>query len=323
MLYWGFLVLKRSEEYLKRIIEELKKGDWVSGEILAEKLKISRTQVWKNINRLKSLGYSIKGLRRSGYLLYSSPDIPYPWELKPFGRFKNFIYFESINSTNTYLFSLAKEGAEEGTVLIANSQTEGRGRYGRRWFSSKGNIFMSFLLKPGCPAENGGFITLLSGLACARSIEKSGIKITLKWPNDLLIASKKAGGILCESAVENGIISFVVVGIGINIHLPKKRNELIEHATSLAENGFKGRRIDLIQKIIEEFEVLYEKFLRGDTRFIINEYKKRTLPYGEMITVKTGERIIRGKFAGIENDGSLLIMNGERVNRIYTGEVLQ
>lgn len=315
--------MKRSEEYLKRIVEELKRGNWVSGEFLAEKLQISRTQVWKNINKLKKLGYAIKCLRRSGYFLTSSPDIPYPWEMKASGRFKNFIYFESINSTNTYLFSLAKQDAEEGTVLIANSQTAGRGRYGRRWFSPKGNIFLSLLVRPECPAEKGGFITLLSGVACARGIEKFGISLTLKWPNDLLIASKKVGGILCESSVENGVISFVVAGIGINIHLPKKRNELIENATSLAENGFKGRRVELIQRILEEFDVLYEKFLKGDTDFIIEEYKKRTIPHGEILTVKTGERIIKGKFLGIEKDGSLLIMNGERVNRIYTGEVLQ
>jgi len=314
--------LKRSEEYLRRIVEELKKGNRVSGEFLAEALQISRTQVWKSINKLKRAGYLIKGMRRSGYLLYSSPDIPYPWEMKSFGRFKNFIYFESIDSTNTYLFSLAKKGAEEGTVVIANSQTAGRGRYGRKWFSPEGNIFMSLLLKPGCSAEKGGFITLLSGLACAMGIEKFGIKITLKWPNDLLIGLKKVGGILCESVVENGIVSLVVVGIGINIYLPKRRNELIENATSLTENGFKGRRVELIQKIIEEFETLYEKFLKGDTHFIIEEYKRRTLPYGERITVKIGERIIKGKFAGIENDGSLLIMDGEKINKIYTGEVL-
>jgi BirA family biotin operon repressor/biotin-[acetyl-CoA-carboxylase] ligase len=315
--------LKRSEEYLGRIVEELKKGKWVSGEFLSERLQISRTQVWKSINKLKKLGYSIKGLRRSGYLLCSSPDIPYPWEMMPFGRFRNFVFFESIDSTNTYLFSLAKEGAEEGTVVIANSQTAGRGRYGRKWFSPKGNIFMSFLLRPECPAEKGGFITLLSGLACAMGIEKFGIKVALKWPNDLLIDSRKVGGILCESSVENGNISFAVVGIGINMYLPKKRNELIKNATSLAENGFKGKRVELIQKIIEEFETLYEKFLKGDTCFIIEEYKRRTLPYGEIITVKMGERIIKGKFAGIENDGSLLIMEGEKINKIYTGEVLQ
>ncbi len=294
----------------------------MSGEFLARQLSISRTQVWKYINKLKELGYSIQGVNKGGYLLISFPDIPYPWEMKPCGRFKNFIYFKTIDSTNNYLFSLAKDGAEEGTVVIANTQTAGRGRYGRKWFSYKGNIFISLLLRPLCPTENGGLITILSGVACAMAIEKSGVNVSLKWPNDLLISSKKVGGILCESSIENGIISFIVVGIGINFYLPKKKNELIKNATSLSEHGFKERKVHLLQKIIEEFEILYEKFLVGENDFIIQEYRKRTIPYGEVISVKSGERIISGRFAGIDNDGSLLIMNGERVNRIYTGEVL-
>lgn len=243
-------------------------------------------------------------------------------KLSPVGRFKNFIYLEKTDSTNTYLFSLAKNGIEEGTVVIADSQTAGRGRYGRRWFSAKGNIFASLLLRPLCQAERGIFITLLSGLACAMVLEEFGMNVHLKWPNDLIISSKKVGGILCESSIENGVISFAVVGIGINIRLPRRRNELIQNATSLSENGFKEKRGTLLQKIIEKFDTLYEKFLRGDLDFIIDEYRRRTIHYGE-ISVKIRDRIIKGKFLGIEKDGSLLISDGEMVKKIYTGEVIQ
>lgn len=273
------------------------------------------------MGKLKNLGYRIKGERRKGYLLLSSPDIPYPWEIKPCGRFRRFLYFESIDSTNTRLLLLAKEGAEEGTVVIADFQTGGRGRYGRKWFSPKGNIHMSLLLRPNCTVERGGLIPILAGVASARAIERFGISVTLKWPNDLLISSKKVGGILCESLIEDGKISSVVVGIGINIRLPPERNPLIENATSLSEQGFSGKRNELVQGIIEEFDTLYTAFVEGEVDFIVEEYLKRALPRGNIITVKAGEGEIKGRFAGIERDGSLLIEEGGHIRRIYTGEV--
>lgn len=308
----------------KQVLNILKERKVVSGEELSYELHCSRTAIWKCIKRLKELRYQISSSPRSGYELLSVPDIPYPWEMEEgFTLFHNFLYFEEIDSTNIKLFSMAKEGAPEGTVLIANRQLRGRGRCGRVWISPPGNIYMSILIKPQCKAQDGTFITLLSGVAVACAIRECGVSARVKWPNDIVVKNKKLCGILCESELENGNINFMVVGIGVNmilsnIHLPELKN-----AISLSECGVNMSRRELIRAILKQFERLYSAFLEGRKEDIRKMYLEISLPKGKVISIKTEKKIIRGRFWDVDRDGAIVILDNEGKRRkIYSAEVL-
>lgn len=308
----------------EEIINILKEGERVSGEYLAENLRCSRTAVWKCIRRLRELKYNILSSPRGGYRLVSSPDIPYPWEIKgDLKIFRNFFYFDEIDSTNTRLFEMAKNGAPEGTVIIADRQLKGKGRHGRVWISPPGNIYMSILVRPRCKVQDGMFITLLSGVAVARSIKKFEVDVMVKWPNDIMVGGKKLCGILCESEVENGNIDFMVVGIGVNLHLPETNLTELKMATSLSECGVKVSRNELIRSILKNFEELYSQFLKGEKEGIRRMYLKMTFRRGDFISVKTGSEIIVGRFLDVDRDGALIILDSDgNRKKLYSAEVM-
>ena len=215
--------------------------DFLSGEELSRRLNVSRTAIWKRIRRWRSLGYEIEASPRLGYRLIRSPDRLMPAEVKPIlktrwlGRALH--YFESLDSTNRKAYELASHGAKEGEIVIAESQTKGKGRLGRSWFSPPYvNLYLSIILAPQILPQQASLITLMAAVATANAIERaSGITPSIKWPNDILIRGRKVAGLLNEIQSETDRIHFIILGIGVNLNADEEMfpKELRSMATSI------------------------------------------------------------------------------------------
>ncbi|MFA4828689.1 MAG: biotin--[acetyl-CoA-carboxylase] ligase, partial [Thermodesulfovibrionales bacterium] len=218
------------------------KNDYVSGEEMSRELGITRAGIWKRIEELRNKGYKIQASTAKGYKLVKSPEFSLE-ELEmlvqgDIGR--EIIFFESIGSTNTAALELAEKGAPHGTVVIADRQTKGKGRLGRTWVSPpKKNIYMSVILRPEIEPKDATLLTIMTAVSCAKGVMKStGLKAEIKWPNDLMISSKKLGGILTEMKSDPDGIVFAVIGIGINVNSKTKNDfppDIRGIATSIRE----------------------------------------------------------------------------------------
>ena len=314
-----------------KILEELynNKGSYVSGEDLRLKLNVSRTAIWKHINALKEEGYNIETAHRKGYTLLEMEDKLFPEEIKSnlsnnsIG--KEIIYFESIDSTNSY----AKEEAnnlKSGTIILSEEQACGRGRRGRSWISSKGKgIWMSLILKPDLQPTEGIKMTQIAAVAVCEAIrELTGLEALIKWPNDIVINGKKVCGILTEMAGELNEISYIVVGIGINVNMVEFTGDLKEKATSLyIESNRKVDRKQMVAKILKEFEELYELFIKElDLVDTLKKLKEYSAVLGKNIRIIQGKRERIAKAVDIDKQGFLIIENKEgKRELISSGEV--
>lgn len=228
------------------------------------------------------------------------------------------VVFEEVTlSTNT----LAKENSHlpEGTVFVANSQTAGRGRLGREWASQPdAGIYMSILLKPNIAIKEMPKITLLAGIAGCRVIENSKIK----YPNDIVIGTKKVSGILCEMSQGSDGKTFVVCGIGINVNTKAFDGELSQKATSLlVETGRLHSRVEIIQKFLTEFEKLYTEFLQSGIAPMMSEYKEKCVNIGSDVRAICENREIVGKCVDITPDGAIVVQTKTELVEINTGDI--
>lgn len=308
---------------IMRLLKEAD-GNPVSGEELGEKLGISRAMVWKYISYLKSGGYEIESYPKKGYILKVIPDMLYPEEIKSnlsttlIGN--DILYFTDIESTNNFAKQVADE-AEEGTVIVAETQKSGRGRLGRNWQSPRGGINLSVILKPNISLDNAARLTLMAGLAVANTIRSFGLDARIKWPNDVLINGKKVSGILTEVNAEMEQIEFIVVGIGINanVDINEFPPGIKEKATSLKkELGRDISRITFVQKLLYEFEQQYINFKTQKFSHILAEWINLSDTIGKEVAIMTPSKIIEGKAIGITDTGaiSVLTKEGKRVNLI-------
>ncbi len=301
----------------------------LSGEAMAARLGLSRAAVWKRINRLKALGYVIEGSPRRGYRLLAATDKLLPEEIAlglKARRLKGPVhYFEEVASTNDLAKELAAKGAPEGTLVVAEAQTRGRGRLGRDWESPAGTgLYVSLLLRPPLPPTEMPQITLTTAVAVARALRRStGITPGIKWPNDLLLAGKKLGGILTEMETESEQIRHLVVGLGLNVNNPAFPEELSPIATSLRmTTGRKHCRVKILQAWLEEFEELYELFLGRQFAVILEEWRSLAVTLGQLVTVWQGPRSIRGRALEVAPDGALLLeMESGEMVRVTSGEI--
>jgi BirA family biotin operon repressor/biotin-[acetyl-CoA-carboxylase] ligase len=235
-------------------------------------------------------------------------------------------YFETLASTNDLAKDLGAQEAPEGALVVAETQTAGRGRLGRHWSSppSQG-LYVSLLLRPFLPPEEVPLITLTAAVAVVRALRRqTGILAGIKWPNDIYLAGKKVGGILSEMATAAERLSYLVVGLGLNVNNPYMPQELDGLATSLArESGRTFCRGLILQSWLEEFEVLYERFLAREFPVILEEWKARTITLGRQVRVVQGLQEIRGLALDVGEDGALLVQRptGEVV-RLTSGEVI-
>lgn len=306
-----------------RILEILKSSnDYISGEDMSRSLGISRAAVWKHINSLKKDGYEIISVTRKGYLLRSEPDNIMPERIYPYlnTRFiaRNIKYFDKINSTNEAAKS--EHSSPDGTVFISEIQTAGKGRLGRSWSSPRGTgIWMSVLLKPDIPLADVSQLTLITGIALCRAI---GGEAKIKWPNDIVIGTKKVCGILTEMSAETDRINYIVCGIGINVNTQEFPDELADKATSiLIETGSETDRCSLIAKVMNELEPLYEEFIEHGFSSVADEYKKNCITLGREVKVIYRGKEIFGKAADIDDNGSLIAETSDGIITVNSGEV--
>lgn len=296
--------------------------DYISGERISKTLNVSRAAVWKHIKSLRDEGYEIKSVTNKGYRLASSPDILTEYsvrdglETKFIGQ--NIFVYSETDSTN----NRAKDNASspDGSLFIADIQTGGKGRLGRGWVAPSGvGIWMSLLLKPELSPSDVPQITLVAGLAVCRAI---GFGAKIKWPNDIVIGSKKVCGILTEMSAEINRVNYVVCGIGVNVNIPSFDGELSEKATSLLiETGQRHNRAEITRRILTEFEILYTDFLKNGLKNILPDYKSFCATLNREVQVIYKHETVSAAAVDIDADGSLVIeKDGERIT-VNSGEV--
>jgi BirA family biotin operon repressor/biotin-[acetyl-CoA-carboxylase] ligase len=231
--------------------------------------------------------------------------------------------FEVIDSTNTAAKELAENGAPEGTAVIADHQTAGRGRFNRTWHSEAGkNIILSLVLRPR-EEQSAHLLTYLTALCAAKTAEVSaGVRVECKWPNDLLIRGRKFCGILLESAWNDSSIDYVVVGIGMNVNQETFPDELQRTATSLKkESGREFERCSITRDFFERFEKAYLQSQKSGYARFLKEWKMKSGLFGKEISLEQSGNILRGRAIDLDTDGALVIKNHERVIRVFAGDV--
>ena len=302
--------------------------DFVSGEALSKKLGISRTAVWKHINVLRQEGYDIESVNKKGYRLISSPnDLLNPQNiyhnLKTEIIGKNIIHLESVDSTNDYLKKIGND-VQEGTVVISEEQTKGKGRLGRNWQSkSKEGIWMSIILKPQIMPYKAPFVTLIAGAAIVKALNDLQVPAKIKWPNDIIINNKKVSGILTELSAEIERINYVVVGIGMNVKNLYFDKELEEKATSLYKEDYYLSRVELVSQIIYEFEKLYKDYIENNNKEeILRICKEYSAILNKDVYIIKDDKKELVKCIDISNDGNLVVRdNNDTIQEILSGEV--
>lgn len=313
------------------ILALLRESDkFVSGQELCNRFGVSRTAVWKVINRLKKEGYCIEAVQNKGYHMVSSPDVLSAYELE--SRIhtdwlgKEVVYKEITGSTNADVRKLAEDGAKNGLLVFADAQTAGKGRRGREWDSPKGtNLYFSMLLKPQFEPYKASMITLVAAYSVARAIrENTGLDAKIKWPNDIVIGKKKVCGILTEMSMERDYIHHIVVGVGINVNEDVFSEEIAGMATSLKiEKGSLVQRAPLLSNILSEFEKNYLAFLEaGDLTAFMDEYNSMLVNKGALVKVLDPKGEFSGIAGGINEEGMLIVFkeNGQ-IEKVYAGEV--
>lgn len=302
----------------------------VSGQELCNKFGVSRTAVWKAINQLKAAGYEIEAAQNKGYTLKSAPDLMNDKELKSIMNTawagQEVVYFDSIDSTNTKAKELAEEGYPQGTLVVADCQSAGKGRRGRSWESPSGaGIFMTLVLKPEINPNNASMLTLVTALAVARAIsDVTGQEAMIKWPNDIVMNGKKVCGILTEMSAQFDYINHIVIGIGINVHNEFFPEELKDIASSLMLecDGKHFRRAEIIVKSMEYFEKYYEVFLKTeDLSKLVKEYNGILVNMHKQVKVLDPKESFEGKAQGITARGELMVDTWEARKMVSSGEV--
>jgi BirA family biotin operon repressor/biotin-[acetyl-CoA-carboxylase] ligase len=316
-----------------RLLSSLKEaaGSWVSGEELSRRLGVTRTAIWKHACSLRAEGHVIESSTRKGYLLREALDRLVPSEIEASlrtARLGRPIVFErEVDSTNRLARDLAIAGAAEGTIIVAEAQTAGRGRKRRTWYSPPGEgIYLSLVLRPGFQPAEAPKTTLLAGVALAEALlPVVPNRVTIKWPNDILAGGKKVAGILVEAATQIDAIDYMIVGIGINVNTPAEGfpAELREKATSLAaEIGHPVSRADIIGDFLERFEQEYCRVGREGFGPLIRRWRELSDMEGRRVRVHGFGGPLEGAIAGIDDDGVLLLTGANGViERVIAGDV--
>ena len=304
---------------------------FISGEEISHRLKVSRTAVWKRMNYLRTLGYEIEASTRSGYRLIRSPDLLTPSEIKPLLKTKwigkKIHYFETLDSTNSQAYQLALNGAEEGEMVIAESQERGKGRLGRHWFSPPFlNLYLSVILRPNISPHQASLITLMAAVSTADAIWKfSGLLPLIKWPNDILLGGRKVAGLLNEIQSEMDRIHFVILGVGINLNMDEKMfsEEIKSIATSLKiEMGQTISRKNFLQSLLQELEKWYTIFMKEGSAFILKAWRDRAHIKGRRVRVTSFGEKLMGIAVDVDSDGALILemADGKR-KRVLAGDI--
>lgn len=305
---------------------------WVSGADLSQQLGISRAAVWARIEELRGLGYEIQAVPHRGYRLISAPDVLHADDLLArlpgvtvVGR--DIRVFQQTTSTNDVVEKLARDGVKEGAVVFAETQTKGRGRLGRSWFSSVARgLWFSVLLRPPLAPQSTTQLTIVAAIAVARAVQRqTGLTPAIKWPNDILLHDRKLVGILTELNAELDRINYVILGIGVNVNLERADfpPELRDKVTSLRlELGRPVDRAALAAGLLRELDADYARLRAGQFPQLADEWERQCVTLGRQVTIRTPSREVLGRAEALDDDGALLVRTQHgRLERIIGGDV--
>ncbi|WP_430785586.1 biotin--[acetyl-CoA-carboxylase] ligase [Virgibacillus flavescens] len=306
-------------------------SNYISGQQLSDELQISRAAIWKHMKKLEEDGFKIEGKTKKGYRILENPLKPsentLQWGLHTNWIGKKMVHKVSTKSTQNVAHQLARDNAPHGTVVIADEQTEGKGRMNRSWYSSKNQgVWMSIILRPKILPYLAPQLTLLTATVLAEVLDKKvGITPQIKWPNDLLVNSKKTAGILTEMQAEQDQIQYIVIGVGINVNHTNEDipEELSERATSLRiESNHEWSIKDLIQQLLQTFEPAYDQYLSNGFSTVKSKWESYGFKIGQDIKINTLKKSWTAKFDGIASDGALLIENSDgQIQKMYSAEI--
>ncbi|KIL48038.1 biotin--[acetyl-CoA-carboxylase] ligase [Jeotgalibacillus campisalis] len=307
--------------------------EYLSGEQLAKEAGCSRTAIWKHIEELRKEGITIDSKRKKGYKLMqlsqqdniTETDILLGLQTTSLGR--SIHHYDAVESTQKIAHKLAQEHAPEGTLVIAEEQTAGRGRMARSWHSPKGSgIWMSLLLRPELPPQKAPQFTLLTAVALVQAIEDiCDVQVEIKWPNDLLINNRKVTGILTELQADSEQIHSLIIGIGMNVNQKQEDfpKELVDIATSLAiEKGSEVSRAAIVQRTMYHLEKYYHLYMEKGFAPIKLLWESYAISIGRHITARTFNGSISGIASGITEEGVLLLEDDQgAVHSIYSADI--
>jgi BirA family biotin operon repressor/biotin-[acetyl-CoA-carboxylase] ligase len=305
----------------------------VSGEKLAKDLHVSHSTLARWIEKLREAGIDIRGELFTGYRLVRLPDVLLPQLIRPRLRTRiigrNLYHFYDVDSTNSFASRLLAHGrnVSEGTVIIAEAQTAGRGRLGRIWMSQReAGIYFSMVLFPKAPPSLAPLFTLATAVAMHNAVERySGLDIDIKWPNDLLVGQKKFCGILSEIQAEVDLVKMMIIGVGLNANHEQMPEEIAGRATSLRmASGHIQSRIEILLEFLEEFENIYMDFERKGPRSIIDQWTRfSSFANGRRIEIHDGVRKLGGVTRGLNALGALRIEQKDgQIQEVYSGDVV-
>ncbi len=308
--------------------------EYLSGQDLSDVLRISRVAVWKHIKKIQELGYVVESKQKLGYKLISNSEMLLPWEITTGLKTKKIgqqaYYFDSIDSTQNQALKMANDPSNNGAIIIAEKQTGGKGRAGRRWISPKGGIWFSIILQPKFDISITTIFPIASSLALSNTIEKIfKISPELKWPNDVTIKNRKVAGMLVDVTLESNRVECMVLGVGINFDINTKQIEKILKGTpnfygvsSLNEQKKKIKSVQLVQTFLVELEKIYELLTNKQTNKIISEWTKKSSTIGKNVELETINGKITGKAIKIDNDGALVVSKDNKEHRVVAGNII-
>jgi BirA family biotin operon repressor/biotin-[acetyl-CoA-carboxylase] ligase len=320
-------------DLLLRILEE-NPGRFVSGEEIGRRMGISRAAVWKQVRTLRNRGFGIAGARGAGYRLLGRPDVIEENDILSHLSCRTFwtslSYLPVTDSTNIRVAEAAEKGAPHGTVVCADAQTGGRGRFDRQWESPPGvNLYFSILLRPPIDPRQAPQLTLVTAVALAKAVEEEArIPARLKWPNDLYLAGKKAAGVLAEMSTDADRLRHVVIGVGLNVNAEESHfpGTLRRTATSIRlATGKTFRRAGILVRVLDRFAESYRDFVSGGLASLLPEWNRRSLLTGKRVVVRCREGDVRGVAGEVDEAGFLLFLRdgANREERIHSGEIVE
>ena len=296
------------EEKILKLFKK-KPDNYLSGEQVSKLLNITRSAFWKHIEKLRAYGYEFDAVPHLGYRLRKAPDKLYSFEISPMLKTKiigqEIIYHDTVGSTNTIAYNFAKNNAKEGTVVIAEKQTKGRGRLSRVWSSPKEKgIYLSIILRPKITPFKAPVMTLMAAVSLAQAIrENTGAQAVIKWPNDILVYGQKLSGMLSEMEAEADMVSFVNIGIGLNAN-----NDLSDRepaATSLKQ--ILKRDVSRKEILANYLDALERRIDAGDYDSVIPEWKNYTCTLNREVKIVTTNGIFSGLATDVDENGSLIL----------------
>jgi BirA family biotin operon repressor/biotin-[acetyl-CoA-carboxylase] ligase len=306
----------------------------VSGEKLARDLDVPHSTLVRWVEKLREADVEIRGEMFTGYRLMRLPDVMLPQLIRPRLRTaelgRTLYHFYKVDSTNAFAARLLAHGRRvpDGTVVISESQTAGRGRLGRSWHSEpEAGLYFSMVLRPRIPPSLAPLFTLGTAVAMHNAVERdTRVDVDIKWPNDLLADGKKVCGILAEIQAEVDMIQTLIVGVGLNVNHTKMPDELAGTATSLRiASGRIQSRIELLLEFFEEFECLRSDFEKRGAAAIIDRWTAHSsFANGRKLKVNDGTRVIDGITRGLNRFGALRLEQKDgKVEEIYSGDVVE